>query len=48
MIFPDEFCSVWVFVLLGVEGIKTFKANPHFTYAAESTTTYNAYAVLIV
>lgn len=24
--------SIWVFVLLGVEGIKAYKANPHFAY----------------
>ena len=29
--FSDTFRSVWVFVLLGVEGIKTFKANPYLT-----------------
>ena len=24
--------SIWVFVLLGVEGIKAYKANPHLTW----------------
>ena len=24
--------SIWVFVLLGVEGIKAFRANPYFAY----------------
>ncbi|KAL9586702.1 MAG: hypothetical protein Q9212_000710 [Teloschistes hypoglaucus] len=34
--------SIWVFVLLGVEGIKTYKANPHFaisTYRIPTWTT---------
>lgn len=25
-------CSVWVFLLLGSEAIRTFKTNPHFRY----------------
>ncbi|KAL8693569.1 MAG: hypothetical protein Q9218_001611 [Villophora microphyllina] len=34
--------SIWVFVLLGIEGIKTYKANPHFalsTYRIPTWTT---------
>ena len=26
----DKPFSIWVFVLLGIEGMKTFKANPYF------------------
>ena len=31
--FTKIFYSVWVFVLLGAEGIKAFKANPYFACA---------------
>ena len=25
-------CSIWVFLLLGAESIKTYRANPYFEY----------------
>ena len=30
----DNCCSIWVFVLLGVEAMKAYRANPYFVYVA--------------
>jgi hypothetical protein len=32
-------CSIWVFLLLGVEAVKTFRMNPYFQYVHTFVTT---------
>ncbi|KAK1490473.1 rhomboid family protein [Colletotrichum cuscutae] len=41
-------CSVWVFLLLGIEAIRTYKTNPHLTIATYSIPTWTTPLILIL
>ncbi|CAL8577704.1 Putative rhomboid protease [Xanthoria parietina] len=40
--------SIWVFVLLGVEGIKAYKANPHFAISTYRIPTWTTPLVILL
>lgn len=40
--------SVWFFLLLGMEAIRTYKTNPHFTIATYNIPTWTTPLFLIV
>lgn len=40
--YADQAGSVWVFVLLAVEAIKTYKANPYFRYGSPTRDVFTA------
>lgn len=42
----NQLNSIWVFVLLGIEGMKTFKANPYFVYVQLCFTPINELSTL--
>lgn len=40
--------SIWVFLLLGVEAIQTFKSNPKFTIASYNIPTWTTPLMLLL
>lgn len=41
-------CSIWVFLLLGIEAIRTYRTNPHLVIATHQIPTWTTPLALIL
>lgn len=44
----DDPCSVWVFLLLGMEAIRTYRSNPHLVIATYHIPTWTTPLLMII